>query len=345
MLTLGALPLVLLLIGLLASFAHSDSARLAFRWFRWIIAVEIIVLVVAAVIGLVYENVSSSRARRQYPAPGKLIDMGGYRLHLDCAGEGSPTVVLIYGMSGSYLDWYFVQPQIARFTRVCSYDRPGYGWSDLNSRPRLPGTTADELHTLLEKAGEKPPFILVGHSLGGFDALAYAHRFPQQVAAAVLLDSAHPESTLPFTLRDRIELRFFQLVAPFGLPRWRRWCLQGPPEIAARKSSFNCESRVYKANYELGAAYSEAAKQMRGRTPVETPLVVISRDPNRSGVTNRSAEQRWAQLQQDLTKFSTHATRVIATGSGHGIPLDQPDVVVDQVREIVDSLRANPSLR
>src|SRR5947209_884761 len=153
MLALAALPLVLLAIAIVGWLTHTaDPARTSFRWFRYVVIAELVLLVVLAAMGATYEKVSAARARRKYPAPGKLIDVGGYRLHLDCAGQGSPTVILIYGMSGSYLDWYWVQPEVAKFARVCSYDRPGYGWSELSPKPRLSSIAADELHTLLQDA-------------------------------------------------------------------------------------------------------------------------------------------------------------------------------------------------
>jgi pimeloyl-ACP methyl ester carboxylesterase len=305
-----------------------------------VLAAEVLLAIVIAGFGFIYENVSAARASRRYPAPGKLVDVGGYRLHLDCAGQGTPTVVLIYGMSGSYLDWFWVQPEIAKFTRVCSYDRPGYGWSELSTKPRLASIAADELHTLLVNAGEKPPFILVGHSLGGFDALMYAHKFAGEVSGMVLIDAAHPDWNLGFSADERRRLRFLQFTAPFGIPRWRKWCVQGPPVLAVRKAAFNCQSRIFKANYELWDAYPQSAREMRALGSLGTlPLVVISRDPDR-GARNVDSEKRWAQLQENLAGLSSNSTHVVAKGIGHAIPLDDPNVVVEQTRKLVERLRS-----
>jgi pimeloyl-ACP methyl ester carboxylesterase len=122
-----------------------------------------------------------------------MVDVGGYRLHLYCTGEGSPTVILEAGGGNPWLSWYQVQPQVAQFTRVCSYDRAGLGWSDPSPKPRTTKVIADELHTLLHNAGITAPFVLVGHSLGGLDARMFASQYPSEAVGMVLVDSSHPD--------------------------------------------------------------------------------------------------------------------------------------------------------
>jgi pimeloyl-ACP methyl ester carboxylesterase len=338
---LAGLPTLLLIVALIASLTHrADVARSSFRGLRYVLTVELVGLAVLASVGAIYEKVSSDRARRLHPMPGKLLEVGGYRLHLYCTGDGGPTVVLAYGMSGSYLDWYLVQPQVAKFTRVCSYDRPGYGWSELSPKPRVPSVHAEELHALLEKAGEKPPYILVGHSLGAFDVLMYAHHFPEQVAGVVLVDGAHPEWNISFGSRDRLEMRLLQITAPLGLPRWRKWCLQGPPEVADQKRAFNCQSHIFEANYQLRNSYRRAAEEIRTVSSIgNIPLVVISRDPNRPRISGNDVanEQRWARLQADFLGMSSNSSHVIAEGSGHAVPLERPEVIVEQVRKLIEA--------
>lgn len=336
---LAALPLVLAVAGVTTSLLHRpEFAGHLLRWAWHVLVIECTALAILCCVGVVYEKVSFDRARRLHPMPGQLVDIGGYRLHLDCKGQGSPTVVLVYGMSGSYLDWHFVQPQLAQSTRVCSFDRPGYGWSDVSPGRPLPSIHADEQHTLLPRAGEKPPFILVGHSLGGFDVLMYAHRYANQVLGVVLVDSSHPGSYTQFGWRDRLGLRFFQFTAPFGLPRWRKWCLQGPTEIADQKAAFNRQPHLFETNYQLRDAYPAASEEMLGVTSIgSTPLVVISRDPHRDHdlYLNAAGEQEWARHQEDLVRLSSNSRYVIAEGSSHAIPLERPDAIVDQVRQLL----------
>src|SRR5207245_487834 len=198
--------------------------------------------------------------------------------HLNCSGEGSPTVVLEHGLIGSYLDWYRVQPEIARFTRVCSYDRAGYGWSDRSPKARVPSAMAAELHALLDKAREKPPFVLIGHSMGAFDVLMYAHLFPEEVSGVVLVDGSHPDESMPFPLRKKLWLRFMQLTSPFGLPRWRNWCASGGEAIRPLKAAVNCKARVFATHCDQWSAHPSAAEEIR-RSPSlgQLPMVVISR--------------------------------------------------------------------
>jgi pimeloyl-ACP methyl ester carboxylesterase len=327
-------PVLLLLASVAVSAAHRELSQFLRTWLRYTAFAEILLLFVLAVCGFLYERASQDRDLRLYPPPGKLIDLGGYHVHLYCTGQGSPTVILEHGLDGSYLDWRKVQPQIAGFTRVCSYDRAGYGWSDRSPKPRVPGAMAAELHTLLENAGEKPPFVLVGHSMGAFNALMFAHLYPKEVSAVVLVDGSHPEESLPFPWKQQVSLRFLQLTMPFGLPRLRRWCAGGDPELQGLRAAVNCKARVFATHYEQWSMFPAAAAEMRNVTsPLNIPVIVISRDP--AVGRNPAAEQRWAQGQKRLLQFSSNSTQVVAEGSGHGIPGQRPDLIVEAVRRLL----------
>ena len=335
---------MLVVAGIAAITTHHDFSRSIFRALRYVLAAEVLFLVLTAMVGALYQTISVSREQRLYPPPGKLVGIGGYRLHLYCSGEGGPTVILDYGRVGSYLDWYHVQPQVAGFTRVCSYDRGGYGWSDPSPKPRLPSVMAEELHTLLAKAGEKPPYVLVGHSFGSFDVLMYAHKYGEEVAGIVLVDGSHPDQHFPFRWRDKLWLRAMQFTAPFGLPRWRRSCGGGPAEIAPIKTAIFCRSHVYRTDYAQWAAFPEGADEIRRLGSLgDLPLHVISRDPDRGPGSEdpafSSGEQHWLKLQQELVQLSTNATHTVATRSGHDVMTDRPDVVVEAIRQTVEKAR------
>ena len=339
------LPLVMLLAGGVAAItAHHDFSRNIFRGLRWGLGAEVAFVFVMAVVGASYQAISSIREQRLYPPPGKLVDIGGYRLHLYCSGEGGPTVILDYGRVGSYLDWYHVQPQVARFARVCSYDRGGYGWSDPSPKPRLPSAMAEELYTLLTKAGEKPPYVLVGHSFGGFDVSMYAHKYRDEVAGIVLVDGSHPDQRLPFHWRDKLWLRMMQVTAPFGLPRCRRWCGGGPAENASTRTAIFCRSHVYRTDYDQWAAFPKGAEEVRRLGALgDLPLHVVSRDPDRKpssdDPTFSTRERHWLKLQQELLQLSSNATHTIAAGSGHDVMTDRPDVVVQAIRQTMEKAR------
>ncbi|HEY9014914.1 MAG TPA: alpha/beta hydrolase, partial [Gemmatimonadales bacterium] len=157
------------------------SGRRVLRRIGRTLAALVGLLVVLGLMGAGYEALAAAGDARRYPAPGQLVDVGGYRLHIQCVGTGSPTVVLDAGLSGSSLDWSLVQPELGRTTRVCAYDRAGMGWSDPGAQPRTPRQIADELHTLLTNAGIAGPYVLVGHSLAGKNVRLFALAHPEEV--------------------------------------------------------------------------------------------------------------------------------------------------------------------
>jgi pimeloyl-ACP methyl ester carboxylesterase len=158
----------------------------------------LIITAILLLTGIFYQAVSEALDRGRYPPQGKLVDVGGFRLHLNCIGQGTPTVVMDAGGGAPSITWGLVPAEIAKFTRVCTYDRAGFGWSDRN--PKLPRTSqqsVDELHLLLTKAEINPPYILVGHSLGGVNMRLYASQYPEDVVALVLVDSSHENQMTP----------------------------------------------------------------------------------------------------------------------------------------------------
>ena len=159
---------------------------------RWLLTPVIGVLALAS-LGATYENITLVRDQTTFAAPGTLYDVGDHRLHLDCHGHGSPTVVLSNGMGEISAHWARISGPVAETTRVCAYDRAGQGWSDDADQPQDGIESAEDLHTLLTAAGETGPYVLAGHSTGGTYAMTYAARYPEQVAGMVLLDSSSPE--------------------------------------------------------------------------------------------------------------------------------------------------------
>src|SRR5215212_6146640 len=149
----------------------------------------LMLLIGLMVLGAGYETIMARGDATRYPAPGQLVDVGGYRMHIFCMGAGSPTVVLNSGAGGFSAEWSLVQPELAKATRVCAFDRAGMGWSEPGPAPRSPAHIADELHTLLVNAGIEGPLVLVAHSAGGKHARLYAQRHPERVAGLVLVDA------------------------------------------------------------------------------------------------------------------------------------------------------------
>src|SRR5215217_8405758 len=150
----------------------------------------VVALLVLAVAGAIYQAIATALAERAYPPPGEMVDVGGYSLHINCTGQGSPTVILDAGSGLFSAQWVRVQRQVSDTTRVCAYDRAGIGWSEMGPDPRDAKQITSELHTLLGKAGIDGPYVLVGHSFGGMYMQTYAARYPEEVAGVVLVDSS-----------------------------------------------------------------------------------------------------------------------------------------------------------
>ena len=262
------------------------------RWLRWLgyTAGGLLTLVfLLACVGFIYEQIEESRDRRLNHPPGLMVDVGGYRMHLYCIGQGSPPVVLESGLGGYWLDWYKTQPQIAKFTYVCAYDRAGLGWSDPSPRSRNSRAMAEELHTLLHKAGVAGPYVLAGHSFGGFNVRMYASLYPTDVVGLVLVDSSHPDQNNRFSprlhqfMRDsQRQLDMHGRTMPFGIPRLMGWCGTDPPEFRSMVRAVECQTRSFREVHDEWANFDEDGAQVRTTASLgNMPLVVLSHDPEK----------------------------------------------------------------
>lgn len=317
------------------------------RWVRIIVRSFLLLVILLATAGFLYENISEARDRRFHPMPGQLIDVGGYKMHIDCSGQGTPTVILESGLGDSYISWRKVQPQISKFARVCSYDRAGLGYSDSSPRPRISKAIAEELHTLLHNAGVSPPYILAGHSMGGFDVRLYSSLYRSEVAGMVLVDSSHPEQKKRFPPElndlDKTWLRdqeFLEFTMSLGIPRLLGFCGSNA-EVRAAHCNFHS---AREAVAELKAFPESAAQTATTSALGDMPLAVLTHDPGRPEPDMpedvvQPTEQAWQNMQDELAQLSTKSTHVIAKNSGHYVQLDRPDLVIEAVRGVVDQAR------
>src|ERR687897_1680021 len=171
----------------------STTARRVIRRIGMALVGFVVALLALAVAGAIYQVIATERAERAYPPPGEMVDVGGHSLHINCVGQGSPTVLLDAGSGGFSAQWVRVQRQVSGTTRVCAYDRAGMGWSEMGPEPRDARQITGELHTLLKGANIEGPYVLVGHSFGGLYVRTYAARYPDEVAGVVLVDSSSPK--------------------------------------------------------------------------------------------------------------------------------------------------------
>ena len=300
-----------------------------------------------------YQGGAEYRDLRLHPIPGDLIDVGLYQLHLHCTGSGVPAVILDSGLGDTYISWRKVQPQIAQFTRVCSYDRAGLGFSYYSRHPSTSKDFAKELHTLLHNAGISAPYVLVGHSMGGFDVRLFTSFYRNDVAGMVLVDASHPEQQkrFPPALNDLDatwlrEQEFFEFTMPFGIPRLLGFCGHDA-EVRAAECNFHT---VREGVAELKSISESAAQAATAGSLGDLPLVVLTHDPETPQPDLpedlvKPANDAWQQMQKELAQLSTRSTQVIAKNSGHYIQLDRPDVVISAVRRVVDQVRQAQSDR
>jgi pimeloyl-ACP methyl ester carboxylesterase len=329
----------------------NDPSAQARPWLRIILRGLLLLMILVASAGFIYENISEARDIRFHPMPGQLVDVGGYKIHIHCAGQGAPTVVLDSGLGDSYISWHKVQPEIAKFTRVCSYDRAGIGYSDSSPRPRTSKDIAEELHTLLHNAAIAGPIILVGHSMGGYDVRIYTSLYRNEVAGVVLVDASHPdqEGRFPAALRDieKSELRqdeFLEFATPFGIPRILSLC-DPEPAIRAAECNFHTAREVVA---ETKALAESAAQTAATGSLDDLPLLVLSHDPNKPSADlppdiAKPTNEAWEKMQEELSGLSSEGRQVIAKGSAHYIQLERPEVVIDAVRNVVDQARLSGS--
>jgi pimeloyl-ACP methyl ester carboxylesterase len=326
-----------------------ESAR---PWLRILIRIFFLLILLLATAGFLYENISEARDRRFNPMPGQLVDVGGYKMHIDCTGQGTPTVILDSGLGDSYISWNKVQPKIAQFARVCSYDRAGLGYSDSSPRGRTSKDIAEELHALLHKDGISLPYIFVGHSMAGYDVRLYASLYRSEVAGMVLVDASHPEQQkrFPAALNDLNaswvrEQEFLEFTTPLGIPRLLGFC---DHEVEARAAECNFHS-AREAVAEM-KAFSESAAQAGATGPLgDLPLAVLSHDPDKpqpdlSEDLVKPTNDAWQQMQEELSHLSARGTRVVAKNSGHYIQLDRPELVIEAVRAVVGQARQAQSM-
>lgn len=336
-------------------------ARVARRAVLWGLAGGLGLLAVLVLAGAAWSSLCNARDRSRFRPPGQLVEVDGLKLHLHCTGQGQPTVILDSGFSLPALSWALVQPQLSRRTRVCSYDRVGLGYSDPDpsGAPQTSARMAERLHALLERAGVRGPLVLVGHSNGGYLVRSYYARFPSEVVGAVLVDASHERMDEHFIGPQwEPEHREGQLRERRWLPVWRflSWSgvLRGGLTFLSRSSKLPLPRAVVEEAIFLfsqpawrpstvaeGDGIPDSVAEMRsGRGLGSLPLIVLTAGrfqprglPDRGDYWN----QLWVkELQPQLARLSTRGRQVVAD-SGHLVPFEAPDAVVQAVSEILDS--------
>lgn len=296
-------------------------------------------LAVLVCAGMTYEASASQGDEQRYTPPGRLVEVGGRSLHIYCTGQGGPTVVLEAGLGEQSMTWASVQPVVARSTRVCSYDRSGYGWSEARSDVGNYRDAAKDLHSLLERSGEKGPYVLVGHSVGGTIARLFTEFYPTEVSGLVLVDPTEEDAVIEageWGVRlQSLQHRIFAILGRVGIVRLFgaslvEWAADAEPpsEVVARVPVLYGPKSQAAAVRELEGAVVTARLVTVIRRPGawgDMPMVVISAGRQPGAIIRHHAS---------LANLSTSGRHVIARGTDHYAHYERPKLVSRKILEV-----------
>jgi pimeloyl-ACP methyl ester carboxylesterase len=357
-------PAIILLVGIVIVWFSvrrilSLSTKVPRRWRRVAerIVLSVVVLVAAFVAGSAsYNAIALGWFRAHNPPPGNIYLVNGHKMHMNCMGSGSPTIVLESGLGNDALIWGGVQPILSKTTRVCSYDRAGLGWSYPLSVPSDADHIAAELHELLREANVTGPIVLMGHSIAGIYMRDYATRYPAQIAGIVFVDGSTP-------LQD--ENPAMKAMSAKGPPQWVGNLLMksafrvGVPRLMGlcSRSTKGFETHAGKmlsediCHSQIGAMIAEMENvDQSGQETIHTgpygalPILIISHDPDKTSKQfppqqKLVMEKAWSRMQEDLKKLSTRSRRIIAKGSSHYVQIDRADLIEKEVPLFIEQIR------
>jgi len=314
-----------------------------------------------ACIGAAYQVIGTWRDARQFPQRGRTVQAGPIKMNIDCAGSGSPTVILEQGGGMPALGWLKIQPHIAQFTRVCSYDRAGYGWSEPGPMPRTVPRLAEELKALLAASGEKGPYVMVAASLGGPIVRLYTKLYPTDVAGLILVDASHEDqlkraqSVQPPELieENNREIKSYQrwerLRRPFMLHLGiERFMVHFTPQSAQMSRMF-WEEFLYlsqKPGFQETLASEirslpESSSALRASNLGDRPLIVLTAgkmtftpQPYLTKEIENKIRNAFREMQAEQARLSTRGKQIIVPDSGHAIMFKRPDAVISAIHEV-----------
>ncbi|HTV84332.1 MAG TPA: alpha/beta hydrolase [Dyella sp.] len=319
----------------------------------------VVLVALLGVAGFTWNELATRDEQKAFPPPGRMYEVDGHAMHMYCTGTGSPTLVLDAGLGDDWTVWSKVQPELSKTTRVCSFDRSGLGSSDLLPGAHDANTLADQLHALVGRAGIQKPFVLVGHSIAGLYARAYASRYPDDLAGMILIDSSTPDqlARMPKEVREAAIPNFFlqSWTVRLGIARALGQCSEVDPAMEAVKGwvlANMCNPSITDAGIEEYKGVDLSNAETRHTGPFgHLPILIFSEDPAKpptdwglSPAVMKQWAALWNQMQEELKRLSTDSRRIIAKGSGHYIQVERADLIDREVPLFIDQIRSgNPS--
>ena len=309
---------------------------------------------VLALSGALYQGISDRIDAKKYPPIGKLVDVGGYNIHLYTTGSGGPSVILDAGMGCNALGWSLVQPKVAEFTQVTAVDRAGNGWSDESPLERTSENIIMEFRTALKKASIPAPYVLVGHSFGGINAQLWASLYPDEVLGVILVDSSHEDQFEKMPM-PQMNHTLMMLASRLGvarlvthLPMYKKGVAVFQEQIQNQLLSQVRTTKFMRTVLGEASQFETSCKQLKaaGGSLGDKPLIVISAAKYASAEEIGLSQERldaffadFKELQKDLAAKSTKGKQVIAEESDHMVTLNQPQIIIDSIKEMVESSR------
>jgi pimeloyl-ACP methyl ester carboxylesterase len=325
------------------------------------LAIAGLVALILLCAGFTYNAIACRRLAQEYPISGSFYTVNGRKTHLYCVGSGSPTVVLESGLGEDWVVWQKVQPELAKTTRVCSYDRAGLGWSDPQAGPRDAVNIATQLRALLNEAHIEGPLVLIGHSAGGLYIRAFTALYPADVVALVFADSTSPEvfKSISWAVETKSQQQARHQKAKMewvkDITGWRRLTggcrvsvLAGLADYAGFYQAEACRPAFALSWLGEQDDFALSAEEV-AKLPCcsDLPILIISQDPDRSkagmDAQTIAVTPIWATIQEQLKGLSPRSRRIIARSSGHHVMIYRPDVIISEVRELLADYRGTPS--
>lgn len=279
-----------------------------------------------------------------YKPPGKMVDIGTHKMHLNCQGRYSPTIIIDSGLGGFSLEWVTLQKQLSKYNRVCTYDRSGYGWSEESPNPRTSKEIAKELYALLMADNVPGPYVMVGHSFGGYNIRYFSSQHPNLISGLVFVDASHPEQykRMPQKKNDLvIETDPQRRVAQVQMARPS--LSKNYPEDTKNAAYYLLSMFKSKKTQllELEQFITSAKQVLQHNYLPDVPVTVITRGKRVWPMNSfgDKSEKVWQELQDELAELGRTSRHLIAFQSGHSVHLDEPSIVYHAILDMVASSR------